>query len=51
MPLVDIEIALKIDEVIPNELAIALADELGEIFDPPRRDVGKALRADRKTIR
>jgi hypothetical protein len=36
MPIVDIEMVLKPDETISNEMVSELADRLGVIFDSPR---------------
>jgi phenylpyruvate tautomerase PptA (4-oxalocrotonate tautomerase family) len=36
MPIVDIEIVLKPDETIPDEMVSELADQLGEIFGSPK---------------
>ena len=37
MPIVNVEIVLREDEILPKNLAIELADELGELFHSPAR--------------
>jgi len=36
MPIVEVEIVIKPNEVIQNEIAPKLADQLGQIFDSPK---------------
>lgn len=36
MPIIKIEIVLKPDEAIQNEMVSELADQLGEIFESPK---------------